>query len=331
MNNGLGSWNSGSTGNGQTMSHRPMLGQLLVGAGVVPETTMQECLARAKNDCSRIGEALVIGGHIDAQCLQSTILVQDLVSSGAMTQKTALKLIASTTRNRIPLAQLTEVPKGESKVTSLATLLVEADLVNREVIVQAKTQSSSSRRGITQTLQSISSLSNRDLDSAFHALSMVCDSEISKEQATEALKTAHQQNRRIQEFLPESHYQLAKHSNTYAELAISQELPACQPAPVDHASAIVSLKDFLAGPNLAFLLGTLLLVVGSCIGNCFVVPESYRGIGFCVIAAAAAALIMVIGLTSRHRLQKNESDMRAHLSNAQEMKSRLTKRRNTSC
>src|SRR5271170_2168761 len=79
MSSGLTSWHPGSMGNSQSANHRPMLGQLLVGAGVVPETSVQECLVRAKNDASRIGEALVIAGHIDAQCLQSTILVQDLV------------------------------------------------------------------------------------------------------------------------------------------------------------------------------------------------------------------------------------------------------------
>jgi hypothetical protein len=305
-----------------------MLGQLLVGAGVVPETSVQECLVRAKNDSSRIGEALVIAGHIDAQCLQSTILAQDLVSSGAVTQRTALKLIASTTRNRIPLVQLTEVPKSGAKLTNLATLLVEAELVDRDVIVQAKAQGGSSRRGITRTLQSIGCLSNSDLDSAFHALSMVCDSEISKEQATEALKMAHQQKRRVQEFLPESQYVPAKAAKTYIDLAVAHDSRASRPAPAD-ATAAVTLKDFLAGPNLAIVFGTFFLAFACCIGNYFIAPESQRAIGFCIIFAAAACLVTISGLSARRRLEKNESDMHMHLSNAKEIKSRLTKIRNS--
>ncbi|MFX6035683.1 hypothetical protein ABTE74_20085, partial [Acinetobacter baumannii] len=90
---------------------------------VVQEEALQECATRAKNDFSRIGEALVIAGHIDAQCLQSTLLAQELCASGAISQKTAMKLIASTSRNRIPLVRITEssLPTG-----SLTTLLVDA-------------------------------------------------------------------------------------------------------------------------------------------------------------------------------------------------------------
>jgi len=331
MSNALAKWHTGSMSNGQTGGHRPMLGQLLVGAGLLPEDSLHECLAKAKSENTRVGEALVVAGHIDSQCLQSTLLAQELVSSGAVTQRTALKLIASTTRNRIPLAQLTEAPRNNASSTSLAALLIDAHLVKHEVIAQVKTQCSSSRKGITQTLQSIGSLSNRDLDSAFHALSMLCDSEISNEQAAEALSMAHEQSRRVQDFLPESQYHLAKPCNSYAELATSQELPTYKPTTNEKPATAAAKASFFARPEFAILMGTILLVAGSSLGNYYLVPVAIRPAGYCSIAAIAAVLMMFIGLISRRREQKNESDMHLHLSNAQDMKSRLTKIRGAAC
>ncbi len=306
-----------------------MIGQLLVGAGIVPETTMQEFLVKAKNSSCRIGETLVRAGYINTECLQSTLLAQNLVSTGAVTQRTALKLVASTTRNRIPLAKLTDEPDLDTQAECLTTLLVESDLVKREVIAQVKTQCKVTQKGITQTLQSIGCLSNRDLDSVFHALSMMCDSEITKQEATVALRMAHQQNRRVQEFLPESLYALAKPCNSYADL--ESTMPDLEAYTPNAQSKNDAKESWFSTPEFAIILGTILLVIGMGLGNYYFVPVECRSIGYCSIGAIAAILLMIVGFLSRKRGLKNEVEREVHLLNAQETKSRLSRFRSSAC
>ena len=192
------------------------LGDLLTQAGLLRPEELREAMQIAKHQSLPVGRVLIMSGFLSDGQLRAAVQAQSLLKDGVITLDVVLQALSIVGKEEMPLEdafrQLGLDVQQSQPTNKLGELLIEAELVTREVLDQALGQSTQSGLPLGRILILTGALVEPLLSSALNAQVLVRDHKITREQAVQGLKSARDRQVPLEQGLAESGLQLPLHN-----------------------------------------------------------------------------------------------------------------------
>lgn len=227
------------------------LGDLLTQAGLLRPEELREAMQIAKHQSLPVGRVLIMSGFLSDGQLRAAVQAQSLLKDGVINLDTVLQALSIVGKEEMALEdafrQLGLDVQQSQPTNKLGELLIEAELISREVLDQALAQSTQSGLPLGRILILTGALVEQLLSSALNAQVLVRDHKIAREQAVQGLRAARDRHISLEQSLAETGLQLPSHNTIklgellvksgimpdtnlmdYVELGLVQEQPLGQ-------------------------------------------------------------------------------------------------------
>lgn len=171
------------------------VGELLVLTGVVSSGDITEAIQVSKRLQMPIGRVLTMSGCVSEEILQATLECQPLVREGLVPVDSAISALKEVYEKGTSLEQALEtvdchLTHGSGGSANLADLLVDSNIVSQQQMDQALRVSFESGMPLGSALVLQGALSAAFFPSILSVQEQLKDSQVSRDEATEALKSA---------------------------------------------------------------------------------------------------------------------------------------------
>jgi hypothetical protein len=227
------------------------LGDLLTQAGLLRPEELREAMQIAKHQSLPVGRVLIMSGFLSDGQLRAAVQAQSLLKDGVISLDTVLQALAIVGKEEMALEdafrQLGLEVQQSQPTNKLGELLVEAEMITKEVLDQALAQSTQSGLPLGRILLLTGAVVEPLLSSALNAQVLVRDHKITREQAVQGLRAARERHISLEQSLAETGLQLPLHNTIrlgellvkagvmpdtnlmdYVEMGIVQEQPLGQ-------------------------------------------------------------------------------------------------------
>lgn len=180
----------------QTLHKYPtdfLLGDMLVKAGVISQTQLDEGVKLAGNKHLHVGQMLIMAGYISPRDLQAAVDAQSMLRDRAVDQNMATRCLKIACKTGMSFADVVrDQNQGAAGATTnkLGELLLEAGLIDREQFAKSMQRSLSTGLPLGRILVLNSALPEAVLTHALELQVRVRDGMTSREEAVEALAAA---------------------------------------------------------------------------------------------------------------------------------------------
>ncbi len=169
-----------------------LIGEMLVKAGVIKQSQLDDALKLAGNKHMQIGQMLIMAHYITPRDLQAAIDAQVAVRDRVMEANTALRALHTACRNGMSFAEASQKQSQDAPVTAapnqLGDLLLEANLINAEQLSIALQKSMATGLPVGRILILNNVISEAILSSALEMRIKLRDGAISGEEAVAYLR-----------------------------------------------------------------------------------------------------------------------------------------------
>src|SRR5438045_1517512 len=86
-----------------TRTRRLLMGEILVGAGIIEEHQLPRALQMAKDRSTHIGQALIIMRYLSTEEIEPILEIQQLINEGAISDEVAIETLKVMRRDGLPL------------------------------------------------------------------------------------------------------------------------------------------------------------------------------------------------------------------------------------
>lgn len=172
--------------------NRIKLGELLTSGKVISERDNLVAVERSLIERRMLGEILVGSGLVPSGILNDTLAVQDMVLKGVISVEAAAKAVRMMKDERIGLQQAAAELKlfnDEADAEETITLLIKANLVNSDLYSRAVRMQMQHRMGPLKALVASQLLSAATHKAAISATKMVATGDINEAEAIVCLQT----------------------------------------------------------------------------------------------------------------------------------------------
>lgn len=189
------------------------IGELLVAANVVRQEVLMEALRVAKNSQTPLGRVLMSIGEISEHDLEVAIYIQQLIRQGTISSDFGVKAINVSVKAKISVEEtfrrlgftMPEVLDSDrAGANELGELLVQAGLLNRDMLENIIWQSQENNLAIGRCMVLNRVITSNMLQSALTAQVLIRDGKITTDQAVNALKKAALKHQSIEQSLVDS-------------------------------------------------------------------------------------------------------------------------------
>ncbi len=192
------------------------LGDLLTQAGLLSPEELREAMQIAKHQSLPVGRVLIMSGFLSDGQLRAAVQAQSLLKDGVINLETVLQALSIVGKEEMALEdafrQLGLDVQQSQPTNKLGELLMEAELVKKEVLDQALQQSTASGLPLGRILILTGAIFEPLLSSALNAQVLVRDHKITREQAVQGLKAARDRQISLEQSLAETGMQLPSHN-----------------------------------------------------------------------------------------------------------------------
>lgn len=192
------------------------LGDLLTQAGLLRPEELREAMQIAKHQSLPVGRVLIMSGFLSDGQLRAAVQAQSLLKDGVISLETVLQALAIVGREEMALEdafrQLGLEVQQSQPTNKLGELLVEAEMITKEVLDQALAQSTQSGLPLGRILILTGAVVEPLLSSALNAQVLVRDHKITREQALQGLRAARERQIPLEQSLAETGLQLPLHN-----------------------------------------------------------------------------------------------------------------------
>lgn len=171
------------------------IGDLLVGAGLVDEETLDSCTALALRMHVPLGRILSMEGHLTEELLLKALNVQDMIRANAMTVEIGLKVLKVIRQQGLTVdeavARVSVLPSvGGVKASRLGDLLRESAAATQKQIETALIEGLEASLPLGQVLLNRNIITLDLLNSALLGLRIIGDGVATRPQVLQALRSA---------------------------------------------------------------------------------------------------------------------------------------------
>ncbi|MCC7528669.1 MAG: hypothetical protein IT342_09115, partial [Candidatus Melainabacteria bacterium] len=192
------------------------LGDLLTQAGLLSPEELREAMQIAKHQSLPVGRVLIMSGFLSDGQLRAAVQAQSLLKDAVINLETVLQALSIVGKEEMALEdafrQLGLEIQQSQPTNKLGELLMEAELVKKEVLDQALQQSTASGLPLGRILILTGAIFEPLLSSALNAQVLVRDHKITREQAVQGLKAARDRQISLEQSLAETGMQLPSHN-----------------------------------------------------------------------------------------------------------------------
>ena len=169
-----------------------LIGDLMVKAGVISQTQLDEAVKLAGNKHLQLGQMLIMAGHISPRDLQAAVDAQSMLRDRSVDQNMAtrcLKIACKTGMNFVDVFRDQDGAKATGAVSNkLGELLLEANLIDREQFGKSMQRSLATGLPLGRILVLNGALSETLLNTALEIQVRLRDGMLSREEAVETLR-----------------------------------------------------------------------------------------------------------------------------------------------
>ena len=170
-----------------------LIGDLMVKAGVISQTQLEEAVKLAGNKHLQLGQMLIMAGHISPRDLQAAVDAQSMLRDRQIDQNTAtrcLKIACKTGMNFVDVCRDQEGAKTTTNTSTnkLGELLLEANLIDREQFGKSMQRSLATGLPLGRILVLNGALSETLLNTALEIQVRLRDEMLNRDEAVEALR-----------------------------------------------------------------------------------------------------------------------------------------------
>ncbi len=186
--------------------NRIKLGELLTSGKVISERDNLVAVERSLIERRMLGEILVGSGLVPSSILNETLAVQDMVLKGVISVEAAAKAVRLMKEERITLQQAAAVLKlfaDDLHAEEAIALLIKANLVNSDLYSRAVRMQMQHRMGPLKALVASQLLSPLTYKASVSATKMLADNDISEAEAVVCLQTVDRKRCNLIEALSE--------------------------------------------------------------------------------------------------------------------------------
>lgn len=189
-------------------SNSGKIGDLLVEAGLLSWQDLKEGMDLSATLGLPIGKTMVMSGMLSAQCVRAAVLIQSMLKDRLIEKDTALKALSRSSSENMPiedcLLELGWKPhKDDANANKLAEILLEADAVKAEDLKEAMEQATAMGLPLGRVLVLSSKCKSQVVWCALNAQMLVRERKISRQQAAQAVKAAHERQASLEQGLRE--------------------------------------------------------------------------------------------------------------------------------
>lgn len=192
------------------------LGDLLTQAGLLRPEELREAMQIAKHQSLPVGRVLIMSGFLSDGQLRAAVQAQSLLKDGVISLETVLQALAIVGKEEMALEdafrQLGLEVQQSQPTNKLGELLVEAEMISKELLDQALAQSTQSGLPLGRILILTGAVVEPLLSSALNAQVLVRDHKITREQALQGLRAARDRQISLEQSLAETGLQLPLHN-----------------------------------------------------------------------------------------------------------------------
>lgn len=192
------------------------LGDLLTQAGLLRPEELREAMQIAKHQSLPVGRVLIMSGFLSDGQLRAAVQAQSLLKDGVISLETVLQALAIVGKEEMALEdafrQLGLEVQQSQPTNKLGELIVEAEMITKEVLDQALAQSTQSGLPLGRILLLTGAVVEPLLSAALNAQVLVRDHKITREQALQGLRAARERHIPLEQSLAETGLQLPLHN-----------------------------------------------------------------------------------------------------------------------
>lgn len=192
------------------------LGDLLTQAGLLRPEELREAMQIAKHQSLPVGRVLIMSGFLSDGQLRAAVQAQSLLKDGVISLETVLQALAIVGKEEMALEdafrQLGLEVQQSQPTNKLGELLVEAEMITKEVLDQALAQSTQSGLPLGRILILTGAVVEPLLSAALNAQVLVRDHKLTREQALQGLRAARERHISLEQSLAETGLQLPLHN-----------------------------------------------------------------------------------------------------------------------
>ncbi len=192
------------------------LGDLLTQAGLLRPEELREAMQIAKHQSLPVGRVLIMSGFLSDGQLRAAVQAQSLLKDGVINLETVLQALSIVGKDEMALEdafrQLGLEVQQSQPTNKLGELLMEAELVTRDVLDQALQQTTASGLPLGRILILTGAIVEPLLSSALNAQVLVRDHKITREQAIQGLRAARDRQIPLEQSLAETGMQLPSYN-----------------------------------------------------------------------------------------------------------------------
>lgn len=192
------------------------LGDLLTQAGLLRPEELREAMQIAKHQSLPVGRVLIMSGFLSDGQLRAAVQAQSLLKDGVISLETVLQALAIVGKEEMALEdafrQLGLEVQQSQPTNKLGELLVEAEMITKEVLDQALAQSTQSGLPLGRILILTGAVVEPLLSAALNAQVLVRDHKLTREQALQGLRAARERQIPLEQSLAETGLQLPLHN-----------------------------------------------------------------------------------------------------------------------
>jgi hypothetical protein len=182
------------------------IGALMVSAGLIKPDVMQQSLLSARRSGKKLGELLVSEGAISSHWLKAALEVQALIKDGSICVEVGARVLKLAHELNKPISTImTELgcdPKDQTQsVQDLSTLLLEAGIVTKGQVDQAKWNSAKNCMPLGRNLVLAGAITPSMLRCALNAMMLFKNKAINFKSAIRGLKLAAEAHTTVEDVL----------------------------------------------------------------------------------------------------------------------------------